>query len=143
VRRALVWSVAAVYALSWFLQVVKDGYTLADGALPGWQALLTALSPVLSDDPYTGGWLRGALSISTAVTNLVFLAAFVLLLRSRTPRTNGWTWILLAAALLDTFWLLDPEAPHGLRAGYYLWLASFVLLAIVARLSPCGPRAAA
>ena len=45
--RALRWSVGLVYAVAWCVKVIKDGDTLADGKLPGWQALRFSLAPIL------------------------------------------------------------------------------------------------
>ena len=141
-RRALVWVVGLVYATAWFVQVIKDGSTLADGVLPGWEALRIALSPLWEHD-FGGSLLEGSLSVGSGLSNLVFLAAFVRLVRRDPPRTSAWSWALLAAAAVDTFWIFDQGAPRDLRAGYWLWFSSFVLLGGLARLSRAGPRAAA
>lgn len=131
-RRALVWLVGLLYASAWFLQVVKDGSTLADGILPGWEALRIALSPLWERD-FQGSFLEASLSVGSGLSNLVFLAAFARLARRAAPRTRAWSWALLAAAAVDTFWMFDGGGLPELRAGYYLWLASFVGLGIVAR----------
>jgi hypothetical protein len=142
VRRALVWVVGLVYATAWFVQVVKDGSTLADGVLPGWEALRLALSPLWERD-FGGSFLEASLSVGSGLSNLVFLAAWVRLVRRDAARTRAWSWALFAAAAVDTFWLFDAGGPPELRAGYWLWLSSFVLLGLQARVSRAGPRAAA
>jgi len=142
VRRALVWVVGLVYALAWFVQVVKDGSTLADGVLPGWEALRLALSPLWEHD-FGGSLLEASLSVGSGLSNVVFLAAFVRLARHEAVRTSAWSWALLAAAAVDTFWMFDQGGPRDLRAGYYLWFGSFVLFGLLARPSRAGPRAAA
>jgi hypothetical protein len=141
VRRALVWTVGLVYAVAWFVQVIKDGDTLAGGGLPGWQALHVALSPLWGD--FDGNVLQGTLSVASGLTNLVFVAAFVRLVRGQPLTTQRWCWMLFASAALNLFWIIDMAPPGDMRAGYWLWLASFALLGFVARLNPAAPRAAA
>ena len=140
-RRALHWSVGLVYAVAWFVPVIKDGSTLADGWLPGWQALRVSLTPLW--EGFRWGWLQGTLSIASGLTNLVFVLGFVRLARARPARTRRWSWILFAAAALNTFWIIDEGPPGHMRAGYWLWLASFALLGLVARLNPAAPPRAA
>ena len=38
---------ALLYVIAWFLPVEKDGTTLADGGLPGWEAFRVALAPLI------------------------------------------------------------------------------------------------
>jgi hypothetical protein len=134
--------VGLVYTVAWFVQVIKDGDTLAEGVLPGWQALRMSLTPIWPGEEFGGGVLRGTLCVLSGLTNLVFVAAFVQLSRGR-PASSRWSWILFAGAALNTFWIIDVCDPEEMRAGYWLWLASFALLGLVARLSPAAPRAAA
>jgi hypothetical protein len=135
VRRALAWSAGLVYAVAWFVQVIKDGDRLADGTLPGWQALRFALSPLWEGD-FRGSWLQGTLSVASGSTNLVFVLALV-------RPARRWSWFLFGAAALNTFWVIDLGPLQDMRAGYWLWLVSFVLLGLAARLNPAAPRAAA
>ncbi|MBK7641497.1 MAG: hypothetical protein IPJ19_00365 [Planctomycetes bacterium] len=130
-RRSLARLAGAVYVLAWFVPVLKDGSTLSDGVLPGWEALRAAFSPIWPGD-FGGTQLQGALCVGTGLTNLVFLVAFTRLVRREAPRTRLWSWSLFVAAALDTFWIFAEGAPPGLSVGYYLWLGSFVLLGVAA-----------
>jgi hypothetical protein len=132
VRRALRWSAGLVYAVAWFVKVIKDGDTLADGVLPGWQALRVALSP-LWEGEFRWGWLQGTLSVASGLTNLVFVLALV-------RPARRWSWFLFAAAALNTFWIFDMGPLGDMRAGYWLWLVSFALLGLAARMSSTGTR---
>jgi hypothetical protein len=138
VRRALVALIGGSYALAWCVQVVKDGSTLADGVLPGWAALRVSLTPIWPGDPgnfgnFGGTRLEACLCVGTGLTNLIFVAAFARLIRREPPRTTMWSWILIAAAALNTFWMTNSGGPPDLRAGYYLWFGSFVALGLAAR----------
>jgi hypothetical protein len=132
--------VGLVYAVAWFVKVIKDGDTLADGVLPGWQALRVALSPLWEE--LQGRFVEAALSVGSGLSNVVFALGFVRLARRDSPAPR-WSWVLFAAAALNTFWIFDMGPPGDMRAGYWLWLASFALLGLVARLSPAAPPAAA
>lgn len=134
-RRALLWSVGLVYAVAWFVPVIKDGGTLADGWLPGWFALRVALTPLWDHDSDMS-WLQETLSVLSGLTNLLFILALV-------RPARRWSWCLFAAAALNTFWFVDMAPIGDLRAGYWLWLASFALLGLVMRLSPAAPPRAA
>jgi len=138
-QRGALYLVGLVYAVAWFVQVIKDGDTLADGVLPGWQALRMSLTPIWPGEEFGGGALRGTLCVSSGLTNLVFVAAFARLARGR-PASSRWSWVLFAAAALNTFWIIDMSDPEDMRAGYWLWLASFALLGLVARPRPGAPQ---
>lgn len=138
-RRALVALSGAVWALAWFVQVVKGGVTLADGVLPGWDALRLSFSPIRPGD-FHGTRLQASLCVATGLTNLVFVTAFAHLIRREAPRARIWSWILLAAAAIDTFWMVAEGGPPDLRAGYYLWFGSFVALGLAARVHGAPPR---
>ena len=140
-RRSLLWSVGTVYAVAWFVQVIKDGDTLADGKLPGWQALHVALSPLWDD--FGGTFLQGTLCVLSGLTNLVFVGGWARLALQPAASARRLSWLLFGAAALNTFWIIDMAPPRDMRAGYWLWLASFALLGLVARLSPAAPPRAA
>jgi len=130
IARALLWSVGLVYAVAWFVPVIKDGATLARGKLPGWEALYCALSPLWEFD-LDARWPWETLSVLSGLTNLVFLLALV-------RPARRWSWCLFASAALNTFWFVHMVPIGDLRAGYWLWLASFVLLGLVSILSRGG-----
>ncbi len=130
--RAAVWVVGLIYAVAWFVQVIKDGHTLADGVLPGWEAMRAALSPIWRWAEFNGTRLEAILCVGSALTNIVFVVYFVRLARRSRASARSWTWLLLGSAAVNTFWIVDSVPPSELRAGYWLWLASFVLLGFIA-----------
>lgn len=121
-----------VHAVAWLLPVVKDGVTLPDG-LPGWQAFAMAASEVNKGkiDP----WYFVVLSTISSVTTILFVlgAGWVVAIRSRILRRVS-AWIAACAFIINAHWVLwwFVSRPDGfnLRVGYFLWWASFLLLAI-------------
>jgi hypothetical protein len=118
-----------VHAVAWFLPVVKEGVTLPDG-LPGWQAFKMAASEVCNwkTDP----WYFVVLSTLSAITTILFVlgAGWVIATRSRRLHRVS-AWIAACAFLIDAHWVLWFGSDRfNLRVGYFLWWASFLLLAI-------------
>ena len=119
-----------VHAVAWLLPVVKEGVTLPDG-LPGWQAFEMAAFEVTKGkiDP----WYFVVLSTTSAVTTILFVlgAGWVVAIRSRILRRVS-AWISAGAFIINAHWVLWLGRPvrFDLRAGYFLWWASFLLLAI-------------
>lgn len=124
------------YLLAWPLPSVVETIPVPLGptveVVRGWEATRWALSPVWPDRrSLEVGPLHAAVIVASALANLVFLGALLLALRwpKRITRVLEYaTWI---AVLLAAHWLLffRPEL-KSLRIGYYLWLTSFVLLAL-------------
>jgi len=115
-----------VHAVAWLLRVVKDGVTLPDG-LPGWQAFQMAaleLNKVKIDR-----WYFVVLSTTSALTTILFVlgAGWVVAIRSRILRRVS-AWIAACAFIINAHWVL--WFGDDLRVGYFLWWASFLLLAI-------------
>ncbi len=109
----------AVFAVAFLLPVADGGITLLDpdlgeGLLPGFQAIRVALEE--------GGW-----STFSALTNLMMLATMwrVSGLGRRPIFALG--MVALASALLNGWWLTEMDPISDLRAGYYMWWASFGL----------------
>ncbi len=72
------------------------------------------------------------LSVASAATNVVFVAAAIVawvgLVATRLHRQLA-VWVVAAATLLNLHWPLSMgDNASGLRLGYYVWIASFVLL---------------
>jgi hypothetical protein len=127
----------AVYGLAWFLPVVSGSTGLEQGGVPGWEALRMALAPVFPIDGFGGdqGFLA-MIGVLSGLSNLWFVASFVVLaLFPRGPRRVMF-WGLVLATLVNTVWLWGAGGVGYLRAGYYLWLLSFVGLAAAARRAP-------
>ena len=122
----------SVHAAAWFLPVEKDGVTLPHG-LPGWQAFRVAACAVW---PYEGitidPWYNSVLSTMSAVTTALFVlgAWWVVVTQSRRfCRVSA--WIAACAFVVNAHWFLRFGSDRfDLRIGYFLWWASFLLLAI-------------
>jgi hypothetical protein len=115
-----------VFGAAWFVQVHKNGATLGSGTLPGWEAFTSALD-IKGEDGYSSatGWIARA----SACTNFLMLAAIALVLAGRRP-TGGWFPIAFdVATVLNLWWARDHDRVD-LRAGYWMWVGSFALMAI-------------
>jgi len=134
-----------LYTASWFFQVIKGGTTLSVGGLPGWEAFVTCLT--LEGVEESTGLVRRILIVSSSLTNfLMILSPAILYWRRFDNIKNVLPWLLILAAILDAHWfilmLMRSESYADLRAGYYLWCASFFVLAIGCLLNQRGGRAA-
>jgi hypothetical protein len=95
----------------------------------GWQAMLTALSPLLDPTPpLSAADLFGQIAwAASGLSNLLFVVvAALLLLRRARPvamRIEVAMWVAIAANLM---WF--TQGISYLRIGYYLWVLSFVIL---------------
>lgn len=116
-----------VYVVAWFLPVIKDGQTLADGVLPGWQAFAVALDvhgESNSSDPSAR-----LISRVSALTNGVMVLGVIVLVGARARSAPAWLpWAFAAATLINTWWAWSDNR-SDLRIGYWTWLASFALMA--------------
>lgn len=76
------------------------------------------------------GWLL-AVSVASGLTNLLFIALVALLvLRARARLVAA---LALGALLINLHWPISMGAQRTeLLSGYYIWLASFALLALAA-----------
>jgi len=125
----------AGYAASWFLPAWPAE------RMPGWSACAMAfMAPWSSgDEPTLGNWPITILAFVSSLTNLLMLVNIVALARRMELRTR-WAWSLVAAGLLNTWWIVmfqdyhplgvkvgAPAEPQGLGAGYHIWWMSFVL----------------
>ncbi len=131
-RRSPFRLLALLYVIAWFLPVAKDGATLADGEVPGWQAFRVALAPLI---PYEGfaedtDMFHNVVSVASALTNFLMLFCLYWLAGpATTPRVRQIRWVIVAAALIDAYWF---RMASDLYLGYYCWFGSFVVLAVVA-----------
>ena len=139
--RGFLWLVGLVYVASWLLPACDIGVLEVgpndhhkSSPLPGWWAFTAAISPLFSWHEADGHTLRMVMWVMTALTNVVFMWALVRFFIRPAVRTANWAIGLVCAAAMNMYWLLDPDIGAGLLGGYYLWLASFVLLAIVTRM---------
>jgi hypothetical protein len=125
-RAALLAAVVA-NVLGWVLPAAMD--------VRGWEAFILALSPLWSfgdfaDQPV---WFL-LLIVTSALTNVLFIVLAGLLLRGR--KREAVLWIAAAATLLDLHWVVTLGADRRyLAPGYFIWIASFALLALSAFLA--------
>jgi hypothetical protein len=135
VRAALIVA-AMANILGWALPVI-DKYR-------GWQAFRVALSPLWPYEQFTipAGYLV-ALSVASALTNLLFWVVAIALLRGPSLKSaRVCLWLAAGATLLDLHWQTTlRENAADLRAGYFVWVVSFALLALAAYFEVVGLRA--
>jgi hypothetical protein len=118
------------YALAWVVPVHKHGVRLPEG-LPGWQAFRIALSPVwrYEDSGSWDPWYGALLAVISGLTNLVMLASVPVALRGTARERTVLAWLAILAVLVNAQWVIDKDWTD-LRAGYYLWWASFMVGAL-------------
>lgn len=139
-----------LYAVAWFVPVARFqeiagsvgswfGSTSTGGGLPpgvrgpdwlpGLQACDVAWQLLTGQGSGDGAW-KHRLAGATCLTNGAMLAAFVAIL-AKWPRAP-FGMVLLVCAALNACWLyLDGMPPADtFGVGYWLWLASFVLVGI-------------
>jgi hypothetical protein len=128
-----------MFVTAWFLPVERDGAQLADGVLPGFQAFLVAIGPVTMHrfselDLIT---LRELLCALSALSNLLVVYALGLLLWVPSPSwpvLRRLSTLLLFAFIINAQWIWPRGGEFlNLRIGYWLWCASYGLLAIAVR----------
>ena len=122
-RGVLVAAVAA-NVLGWFLPAFDDS--------PGWTAFVAALSPLWSFEDFADDslWFL-ILIVSSALTNVLFIALAAMLLLGRKPKAVLWSAV--AATLLNLHWVATLGADRRyLASGYFIWVCSFALLALSA-----------
>jgi hypothetical protein len=123
--RTTLFAAIAANVLGWVLPAVYNE--------AGWRAFRAALSPLW---PYEGFKLDPGLllvlSVASALTNVLFVVlAVVLVLREERARVV--LWLAAAATLLNLHWPFSMGAERRLlEAGYFVWVASFALLALAA-----------
>jgi hypothetical protein len=125
--RATLLAAAVANVLGWVLAAAMD--------VRGWEAFTLALSPLWSFDQFADEpvWFV-ILIVASALTNVVFIALAGLLLRGRQPKAV--LWASAAATLLNLHWVVTLEADRRyLAPGYFIWVASFALLALSAFLT--------
>jgi hypothetical protein len=125
------WTAAALFTASWFLPALEQ--------VPGWMAFRYALSPPVPYGEMHGPGEDDSIpQVMSALTNVVFVILFTLWAVKQSLRPGLFIRIALACFLLNLYWPVQAwrgNALHDLRLGYYLWLASFLLLTVLALLN--------
>jgi hypothetical protein len=116
------------YAVAWFVPVIKHGTTLAEGGLPGLQALLVALGP-LFERPSDGRVIVPMIAVASGLGNAIFVTGAIIAARGLVHRRRGLLVALAITTLTNAVWLLESGF-DDLRAGYYLWFISYPLLLV-------------
>jgi len=136
-HRALLFT-GLVYLLAWFLPSARVDVWLDTVVAHGWDATLVALTP--RDAPVA----LQILMFTSGLTNVLFIAAGVLAWVRPHRVSRGLEWGVWVAALVNTHWFVIPAVDRSeLRAGYYLWVVSFLLLgATLHRMRTASPAKA-
>jgi len=138
----VIWIGWLLYFASWFFQVINHGMTLGRRDLPGWEAFVTALT--LEGVEESTGLATRIVMVSSSLTNFVMILSPAILFWKRLGSLKrALPWLLILAAILDAQWPIMMGSDYAeLRAGYYLWCASFLVLAIGCFLTQRGYRTA-
>ena len=174
--RRLLLAVGAVYLLAWCLPSVRFTIMGPTVRMRGWEVTWEALTPFWKAGMALTDLLGALLSVLSALTNVVFIVAFIHAWRwssrdrlaaiaSGERRPFRWAvWALGASLVLNLCWMdwgwfsdrTRDTAPSTdeivgivvsfnipLAEGYYVWLLSFVALAVLlawVRRRPVGLR---
>jgi len=128
-RAKVFWILAIVAnALGWALPVIEDDQRVYRGV----HAFRVALSPLWPYEQFhmPAGYVMW-LSVASALTNVVFvvMAGYLWAHVARATGSRLGVFVLGAAALLNLHWTVTLQGnAAGLGIGYYVWVASFVLL---------------
>lgn len=135
-RPALPAAAIALFVAAWCLPVIALRPLIARPANAGatieygWHALSVAFSPVLAPTRpgSTAEALLQGLAVASGLTNVLFLAVAVALLRRTGAAGRRTEAAVAAAAAINLIWLASFTS--DLRIGYYLWVGSFVILGL-------------
>ena len=124
-----------VYALAWMLPSEVSQSLISWHAVPGWEATRVALSPIwhyrYHGDLVSGEGPFAALSVLSAFTNLIFVAAAVIALINRRLVGRKLEVLVWVATIVNSHWfVLSLPNVAWLRIGYYAWFASYALLGV-------------
>jgi hypothetical protein len=128
-----------LFTAAWFAPIVGDSAELLDGVIPGYEAFRVAIGPALQY-PFSEVdlmTLRELLCALSALSNLLVLHALALVLwwpRTAWPGLRRMSHLLLFAFVINAQWIWPRGGEFlDLRIGYWLWCASFPLLALAVR----------
>ena len=128
---ALIFVAWALHLVAWFLPVVKANDV--HPVLRGWQAFRYASCGVLPCEGIEFQTLHHAVlaTISVLTTLFFILGSLWLLLHGLRSLRRPFAWAAAAAFAFNTHWIVifGSERP-ALTIGYFLWLSSFLCLAL-------------
>jgi hypothetical protein len=132
--RALAWTAAAAWLAAWFLPVMED--------YRGWDAFRAALEapfrhafPTPPEDAVP--------QVFSALTNLAFPVMLAMLVRRRVVHHARFLKVAIICLVIDHYWLVLAVRSNewkSLLAGYYVWLAAFYLLTLLAAINAASNR---
>ena len=123
-RRVLLLAVV-VYIAAWFTPSARVEIWLNTVVARGWEATLLALQPRGAPLP------QQLLMFTSGLSNVLFIAAGWIAWKRPHKLSRGLEWAVWLAALVNTHWFILPTVDRvDLRAGYYMWAASFALLGV-------------
>ena len=127
--RATLVAAAVANVLGWVLPAFSGNR--------GWAAFVFALSPLWDYRHFQNEGL-GLLAfiVLSALTNVLFIALAAVLAFGPARRAKPVLWAAAAATLLNLYWpiLLEDDRAR-LEPGFFIWVSSFVLLALSAFLA--------
>lgn len=127
--RTVLIAALVAHVLGWVLPVARDYH--------GWQAFRVALSPLWPYEQFRiepGALL--VLSVASALTNAMFAVLAAALAVDSERRARAVLYVAAAATLLNLHWPFSMGAQRAaLESGYFVWVASFALLALAAFLA--------
>jgi hypothetical protein len=126
--RTLVLVAWAAFTVAWFLPALHSGKEMFALRLPGWKAFLAAGTVAWDGGRTNFEWLR-ILSLAGVLSNVLVLISPWMLRRARTPR---WFAAGIAAAFAVNLGWVAVGKITELRPGYWLWVGSMGVLAVIA-----------
>ncbi len=123
----------SLHVTAWFLPVVTSvGGGSIHPPITGAYAFVMATSAVVPGG-FSGTWYQAAFSILSVLTTIFFVFGSPWVVLKGKPRLKkASAWIAVGAFVLNVHWYLSISPNgwiSGLGVGYFLWWASFLLLA--------------
>lgn len=136
-QKTIVWLSGALYMQSMVLPVLES--------TAGWEALRISMRSLVDFHDFAASLLDPFMLLlrASAISNIVFVVAVILLLRFPDRTFRSALPVLATATLLNGQWLVMMSKSSGLRSGYYAWLGAFLLLTVGAFARASAQRAAA
>ena len=124
--RATLLAALVANVLGWVLPAYYDE--------PGWEAFVFALSPLWDYSSFRGQSVSLVVFIvASALTNVLFVVVAAVLVLRGARHAKASLWGAAGATLLNLYWPILLQADRArLESGYFVWVASFALLALSA-----------
>ena len=134
-QRNLAWTAAACWLAAWFLPAI-DGFQ-------GWEAFRAAIETPFNEH-FNGASGEDTILITlSALTNVAFAVQFALWRGRRISRPSLFVKGALSCLVINCYWWVQGVRSGDVRdllVGYYVWLAAFALLLVVAILNAASVR---